>query len=89
MQTFKLTIITPDMTLLDEEVMAAIFPGIEGSFEILANHAPMVSMVRPGAVEITGKDGQKFSVDITGGFFEFQKNAGVLLCTPAHYRHGA
>jgi F-type H+-transporting ATPase subunit epsilon len=88
MQTFKLAIITPDSTLFDAEVIAVILPGTEGSFEILSNHAPIVAMVKSGNVEITDTNKEKIHVAVPGGFFEFQKNVGVLLCTPAEKHHG-
>lgn len=82
MQTFKLTIITPDTTLFDSEAIAVILPGSEGSFEILPNHTSIVAMIKSGTLEITNTAKEKIQLVIPGGFFEFQHNEGVLLCTP-------
>lgn len=88
MQTFKLAVISPDTTLFESEVFSAILPGMEGSFEILSNHAPIVAMIKAGTVEIMDSYKKKIFLTVTGGFFEFQKNKGVLLCTPAEKPYG-
>lgn len=80
MTLFKLTVMTPEATLFDGTVFSAVFPGYDGFFEILSQHAPIVAMVKKGTIEIV--DGQKIphSIKVEEGFFEFYHNKGVLVC---------
>lgn len=79
MLAYNLTIATPDTILYEADVQSATFLGVDGLFEILANHTPLIAMTKKGRVEITDANGQKNSIDVGGGFFEFHKNKGILL----------
>jgi F-type H+-transporting ATPase subunit epsilon len=79
MSMFNLLIITPESTLYQNDILAAIFPGTDGFFEILANHAAMITRIKKGIIIITDKNKQKQQVVIEEGFFEFYQNTGVLL----------
>lgn len=79
MQTFNLLIATPETTVFHDDIVAAIFPGTEGRFEILAHHAPIIAMVKTGYVEITDKQRKKHRISIQEGFFEFVHMKGTLL----------
>lgn len=74
----ELEIITPDKVLFSGEATGVQLPGAEGSFEILRNHAPMISRLKAGKVRIrNGKD--THYVDINGGIVEVLKNKVVVL----------
>lgn len=73
-----LKIVSPEKIVYDGEVSAVRVPGMLGSFEILVNHAPIISSLEPGLVEYTVK-GEKCELHISGGFVEVQKNI-VSLC---------
>lgn len=79
MSTYNLLIATPDSTLYHADVQAAVFLGTDGFFEILANHAPIISLVKGGQVRITDANTQEHTIEVGEGFFEFHKNKGVLL----------
>lgn len=79
MQTFNLLITTPEATLFHDDILAAILPGTEGRFEILAHHAPIIAMVKVGYVEITDIKKKKHRISIQEGFFEFYHQKGMLL----------
>lgn len=74
----KLKIISPEKVIYDGEVESVTVPGTLGCFEILNNHAPIISSLTDGKVEYVGKDGSH-SVDVRGGFVEVKKNE-VNLC---------
>ncbi len=74
----KLKIISPEKIIFDGEVENVTVPGALGSFEILDNHAPIISSLTDGKVEYTAKDGSH-TVDVEGGFVEVKKNE-VSLC---------
>ena len=50
-----LEIITPEQTLFKGEVDSVLFPGSLGDFQVLNNHAPIVSTLKKGEVKIIGK----------------------------------
>jgi len=74
----KLTIITPDKPVFDGEVTSVTVPGTAGSFEVLENHAPIVSTLEDGKVVIrTGKSEEIIS--IIGGVVEVIRNNVTVL----------
>lgn len=50
----KLEIISPEAVLLQAEVKSVAVPGVDGEFQILDNHAPIVSLLEEGLVKIEG-----------------------------------
>ncbi|MFN9501684.1 MAG: ATP synthase F1 subunit epsilon [Chryseotalea sp.] len=73
-----LVIVTPEKKIFEGEADSAIFPGADGSFQILNNHAPLVSLLKEGQVEYKTK-GATQKVNITGGVVEVLHNKVVLL----------
>ena len=76
-----LKIVSPEKILFDGEATSVKVPGIKGQFEILNNHAPIVSALIPGKVAYTTDAGTE-TFDVTGGFVKVQKNQ-VDLCVEA------
>lgn len=74
----KLKIISPEKVIFNGEVDSLKVPGIQGSFEILADHAPIISSLVKGDVEYKGK-GESKKLSIVGGFVEVKKNE-ISLC---------
>lgn len=74
-----LEIITPEKKVFEGEVSLATFPGADGSFQILNNHAPLVSLLKAGVVEYKTKEAARSQLKITGGVVEVLKNKVVLL----------
>ncbi|BDD06005.1 ATP synthase F1 subunit epsilon [Aureibacter tunicatorum] len=73
-----LELITPDQTAFDGEVNSVTVPGAKGSFQILKNHAPIVSALSKGSLIISLDDGEKkFMVD--GGVVEVLDNHIIVL----------
>jgi F-type H+-transporting ATPase subunit epsilon len=75
----KLEIITPDKKLFDGNVKSAIFPGSEGSFGVLNNHAPMIATLKAGKVELIEENNTKSEFVIKGGVVEVLKNSVIVL----------
>lgn len=74
----QLDILTPDKTLFSGEVESVTVPGSKGQFQILKNHAALVSSLDKGKVKIkSGQGDQVF--EITGGVIEVLKNKIVIL----------
>ncbi|MCK9423793.1 MAG: F0F1 ATP synthase subunit epsilon [Bacteroidales bacterium] len=77
----KVEIITPDATLFSgENVTLVQLPGIDGSFEVLNHHAPLISVLDKGKIKIlnTGEKEPLF-FDIKGGVIEVLKNKVLIL----------
>jgi F-type H+-transporting ATPase subunit epsilon len=74
----NLEILTPEKKVFEGEVTAASFPGADGSFQVLNNHAPLVSLLKDGVVEYKTKEKTE-RVAITGGVVEVLKNQVILL----------
>ena len=74
----KLKIISPEKIEFDGEVESVLVPGSMGQFEILQDHAPIISTLQNGEVVYTTKEG-RVSLSIQGGFVEVQKNV-VSVC---------
>lgn len=72
-------IITPDAKLFEGEVNSIKLPGTNGGFEILNNHAPIISTLTVGKISITSINGQKESFEIVGGVIEMQNNKIIAL----------
>jgi len=72
-------IITPDAKLFNGEVLSIELPGTDGRFEILNDHAPIISTLTPGEISITLDKGQKESFKINGGVIEMQNNKIIVL----------
>lgn len=73
-----LEIITPDRKVFEGEVSSAQFPGIDGLFEVLNNHAPLISALKAGTVNISGVRGRE-SFNIDGGVVEVLRNNVIVL----------
>ena len=70
----KLKIVSPERIEFTGEVESVKVPGTQGNFEILTDHAPIISSLQKGVVEYDGKQ-----LDILGGFVAVQKNE-VSIC---------
>jgi len=75
----QLEIVTPDKKIFQGEVSEASFPGADGSFQVLNNHAPIVSALAKGAVSFTTNEGAKQSMIVDGGVVEVKDNVIVVL----------
>ena len=74
----QLKIVSPEKVEYDGAAERILVPGTMGQFEILIDHAPIISTLQKGTVEYVNKEG-KTSLEIQGGFVEVQKNQ-VSLC---------
>lgn len=74
----KLTIVTPEKTIYDGEAISVAVPGTKGAFEVLDNHAPIISSLQDGVITVkTGEGVQEYP--ICSGFIEVARNS-VSIC---------
>lgn len=78
MSTFNAQILTPSGSLFEGEVSGVKLPGSQGSFEVKANHAAIVSTLEKGNVLVRKSDGDQTFL-ISGGFVEVNNNKLTLL----------
>ena len=74
-----LDILTPEKLLFQGEVKSLKLPGTNGEFEVLNNHAPIISTLSKGDIYITDTENKKQNFSINGGVIEMQKNKIIVL----------
>ncbi|SMO67556.1 ATP synthase F1 subunit epsilon [Gracilimonas mengyeensis] len=79
MSKFNAQILTPEGSLYEGEVSGVKLPGTLGSFEVKANHAPIVSTLEKGEVLVRKATGGDTTFTISGGFVEVNNNKLTLL----------
>jgi len=73
-----LEIVTPDQKYFEGEVESATFPGSDGSFQVLKNHAPIISSLGKGELSYKAKN-ELFTVNVEGGVVEVLNNKVIVL----------
>jgi len=75
----KLEVITPDTTLFEGEVELVQLPGLDGLFEILNTHAPMIAALGKGRIKFQQSDRKDQFLEINGGVLEVLHNKVLVL----------
>ena len=78
-----LEIIAPDKNLYSGEVDLIQVPGSKGSFEILRNHAPIISTLDKGRIRIVDQKGGTDYFEVDGGVIEVKNNKIIVLAETA------
>jgi len=65
----RLEVITPDKKLFEGNVDAVSFPGIDGSFQVLKGHAPIISTLKEGRIKVSLSNDEK-EIDMLSGEIE-------------------
>jgi F-type H+-transporting ATPase subunit epsilon len=79
----KIEIITPDKRVFEGDIKSVRVPGKKGSFQVLKDHAPIVSTLDSGNVIIVDKAGVEKIIEIDGGVIEVKSNRIILLADGA------
>lgn len=74
--------VSPEKLLLSEEVTSVTVPGTEGDFTVFAQHAPVLSTMRPGVVDVQ-KDSGEERIFVRGGFAEVNPAGLTILAEEA------
>jgi F-type H+-transporting ATPase subunit epsilon len=75
----KLEIITPEKKLYEGKVKLVQVPGAKGSFEVLKNHAPIISTLTRGKIKVIAEDDRKEFIEINSGIIEVKENVITIL----------
>jgi F-type H+-transporting ATPase subunit epsilon len=82
MAAFRLSLVSPEALLFSGEVDQVDLHGVEGDFGVLAGHAPIVAMLRPGIMTVTARGAQERFV-VLGGLAEFSQEQLTILADNA------
>ena len=83
MASFKFDLVSPERLLVSEEVESVVIPGTEGEMTVLANHAPVMTTVKPGVVTVTSAGGATERYCVFGGFADILPSGCTLLAEEA------
>lgn len=75
---FKIEFVSPERVLLSGEATEVTVPGAEGDFTVLAGHAPLISALRPGVIDIRQDSGRR-RIYVRGGFAEVDPTQLTIL----------
>jgi F-type H+-transporting ATPase subunit epsilon len=75
----KIEIITPDKKVFAGEIKSVRVPGKKGSFQVLKDHAPIISTLDGGPVRMVDQEDKEIIYEITGGVIEVKANKIILL----------
>jgi F-type H+-transporting ATPase subunit epsilon len=81
--TFKFEMVTPERIALAEDAQQVIVPGTEGDFTVLPGHAPVISTIRPGVIDVLLADGRRPRMFVKGGFAEVDSDRVTVLAQHA------
>ncbi|MGI8923466.1 MAG: F0F1 ATP synthase subunit epsilon [Fimbriimonadales bacterium] len=81
--TFQLSVVAPDKTIVDEVTESVTAPGVQGYFGVLAGHEPFVTQLKSGVVAYLDGAGQEQKVAVSGGFVEASGDHVIILADSA------
>ena len=81
--TFTFRLVTPQRLVLEEPIVSLEAPGSEGYLGVLAHHAPLVTTLRPGRLEVRDAAGKTSMFAVSGGFLEVSGNRATVLADTA------
>ena len=81
--TFKLSVVAPDRTVVEQDVQSLVAPAHEGYMGVLRGHVPMIVALRPGLLEYKDVNGLREVVAIDGGFLEIAPESAIVLAEDA------
>ncbi len=81
-EPFQFELVSPEQLLMSEEVEEVVVPGAEGYFTVMKGHAPYMSTMRPGVVDVT-RGGQTDRIFVRGGFADVSAAGLTILAEQA------
>ena len=82
-KSFALEIITPNRVVYRDDATSLSAPGVLGGFQVLYNHAPLLSSLEIGQIKVKNKEGEDILFAASGGFVEVRENKVVVLAENA------
>jgi len=85
--TIKFKIVTPEKTIYEDEIIQVTIPTADGEITVLANHIPLISVLKGGEMKIKDKNGEHVMA-IAGGFLEIKGNNEIVILADNAERAG-
>lgn len=82
-QSFKFELVSPERLLVSVQAEAVVIPATEGEMTVMANHAPVMTTIKPGVVAITVAGGKVDRYVVFGGFADILPEGCTLLAESA------
>lgn len=82
---FRLSVVTPERVIYEENVVSIIAPGEVGYLGIMSNHAPIITSLKPGKLTVKDGSGKEINLALSGGFLENSKNTCTILADSAEF----
>lgn len=76
-------LVSPERLLLSEDVEMVTLPGADGYFGVLPGHAPVISSLKPGVIDVKGGETPGLRLFVRGGFAEVDAEKVVVLAEEA------
>ena len=83
MSTFKFELVSPEKLLVSAEAEQVVVPGSEGDFTVLPGHAPAMTTLRPGVIDVRLVGGKAQRLYVQGGFAEVDPGSLTILAQTA------
>ena len=82
-ESFNFELVSPERLLLSESASEVIIPGTDGEMTVMANHAPVMTTIKPGIVEVKSASGDSNRYVVFGGFADILPEGCTLLAESA------
>src|SRR4051794_30928614 len=82
-EPLRFELVSPERLLVSEDVESVVVPGSEGQFTVLARHAPFMTTLKPGIVEIKPLSGDVRKIFVRGGFADVTPAGLTILADQA------
>ena len=85
-ENIRLEVVTPEKSVVDEDVQIVVAPGSLGEFGVLAGHTPFMTTLKLGTIRYTDVDGVERCIFVSGGFAEALPKKVTVLAESAERR---
>lgn len=82
-ESFQFELVSPERLLVSEQVESVVIPGAEGEMTVMAQHAPVMTTIKPGVVIVKSASGQEERYVVFGGFADILPSGCTLLAESA------
>lgn len=82
-KTIKFQIVTLEKVVLEQLISQVTVPTVSGEITVLPDHIPLVSILRPGVIELKNEEGEIEIMSVSGGFIEILRHKVVILADTA------
>jgi len=82
-ETFQFDLVSPEKLLMSDPVEQVTVPGADGQFTVLKGHAPFLSTLKPGVLDIVSADGSSQRIYVRGGFADVNASSLTVLAEQA------